>query len=400
MAIDGKSGLLNYLNKENVYCYSCYKENKLTPLDFNINILSYNICIKHKGRNFKTLRWCKKSNHWHCFYGISKESKCQSCILSERNKTQKMIEVSKQNGYLYGSQNMIRNHQKFDFEITCNQCNDNECKSRQKFIEKGLGDNKLHKFLNNSCIDKMLTDEIRSKNTSKNNIKNWQNPEYAKHIAQNLGSYLGNPDWAREIGIKGRETLQKIFQEDSNFGKKIINKALQYLDSHPEIRKECGKKNIVKAKEFKINAIKEQLSNINVLINNKIIKYDDIRNLYENDICGVYLIRGKYKKDNEIYNLLVCKSINVYNEIYWILRVLSQSEKQDKYNNSWTTAKWWYIANLYYDFEFTLLTDEKGVSENEALLAEAIYGIENNMICDKEQIIKDGYSKNHSYWSL
>ena len=122
----------------------------------------------------------------------------------------------------------------------------------------------------------------------------------------------------------------------------------------------------------------------------------------ENDICGAYILKGKFKNENKnnVYNLLVCKSNKIYSEIYWILRVLSQPQKQDKNSIDWTIAKWWYIANLYYDFEFILLTSENGISEEEAILTEAKFGFDNNMICDKDQIKKDGYSKTHSYWNL
>ena len=235
MAID-KQNHLNNLDKNFVYCYGCYKENIINKLEFNTKNNIYEICKKHKGRNFKTLRWCKDSNTWHCFYGISKDSICQSCILSKRNKSSKMIKISRENGKIYGSQNMINNHKKYDYKMMCRNCKDLECKVRNN------SDNKEHIFLNNSCIDKMLPSEIRSKNAAENAKKNWQNPKYAKKISQNLGSYLGNPDCAREIGVKGREALEEIFNENPNFGKNIITNALKYLDEHQEIRQNSIKK--------------------------------------------------------------------------------------------------------------------------------------------------------------
>lgn len=79
---------------------------------------------------------------------------------------------------------------------------------------------------------------------------------------------------------------------------------------------------------------------------------------------------------------------------------MSNPEKQDKNDFNWTIAKWWYMANLYYNFEFVLLTDKNGISEEEAILIEAKYGFDSNMICNREQIKIDGYSKTHSYWNL
>ena len=167
--------------------------------------------------------------------------------------------------------------------------------------------------------------------------------------------------------------------------------------------------NNFKAKKSFLEKIKNQLNSINITFNNKNIDYYKIKELKENDICGAYVIKAKFKnykgspKENLVFNLLACKSNKIYKEIYWILRVLSQPEKQDKIvseDNPWTIAKWWYISNLYYDFEFVLITNENGVSEEEALLTETKYGLNNNMICDKEQIITKGFSETHSYWNL
>ena len=269
--------------------------------------------------------------------------------------------------------------------------------------------------------------------------KRWENPEYVTKISKNLGDYLGNPDWAREVGKLGRKQIQWLFENDEKFREKFIERAqnLGYkfgpttiykaIEKQKElwendhewaekqrknsskIGKKYGAENLQKARLKQIEKIKESLNNINISLNSSLIDYNSIISLRKNDICGAYVIKAKFKgnietnKENDIYNILVCKSVKVYDEIYWALRVISQPEKQDKVvtnENPWTIAKWWYIANLYYDFEFELITDENGVDEETAILTEAKYGFGNDMLCDREQIERDGYSKSHSYWSL
>ena len=260
------------------------------------------------------------------------------------------------------------------------------------------------KEFNKSDLMRRVSSETRK--------RDWQNPEYAAKISKNLGEYLGNPDWAREVGAKGREILAAIFKQDPTFGSKIIKKAQEKLaelwENDPEWA-EKQRKNLSKARKNQIELFKKHIDKINVIFNNIKINYSKIKILKNNDICGSYVIKAKFKndvntkKEGNIYNILVCKSVKVYDEIYWALRVISQPEKQDKVvtdDNPWTIAKWWYIANLYYDFEFELITDEDGISEDIAILAEAKYGFGNDMLCDREQIERDGYSKNHSYWSL
>ena len=172
--------------------------------------------------------------------------------------------------------------------------------------------------------------------------------------------------------------------------------------------KKYGPINIKKIKIKKLIDLYEKINSINFKLNNSNVNYFDISKLKENDICGAYLIRGKYKKNGVIYDLLTCKSKNIYNEISWVLRVISQPEKQDKVvtdDNPWTIAKWWYIANLYYDIEFILLTDLNGVSEEKSLLIEAKYAIEHDLVIkfDKKhipQIDHETGNGKHGYWSL
>ena len=241
-----------------------------------------------------------------------------------------------------------------------------------------------------NCSNKWYNEHNNSKKmrniSSKLRIEQWKDSEYASKIAKNLGSYLGNPDWAREVGVKGRETVQYLWKNDPEWTKK--------------------------QKEIRIEKIKEFLSNIDIKINSNSIDISKISELKreENDICGAYVIKAKFKKDigtnkeGNIYTLLACKSKRVYDEIYWVLRVISQPEKQDK-NAEWTIAKWWYISNLYYDFEFELLTDPTGVSEEEALLYEAKYAIDNDLFVEFANEVDNNRNRipkidKHSYWSL
>ena len=281
--------------------------------------------------------------------------------------------------------------------------------------------------------------------------KDWEDPEYAKKIASNLGDYLGNPDWAREIGVKGREALAKIFDEDPSFGKKITQNAIERLiylfnndiewsNKQRQICAENGKKtihfaleaieklretneewnknqtkinieNIKKARLFRLNVLKKLFEENPIKFNNKFISYDDLQQLKENDICGAWVIRAKFKaykgtdRENERFRLGPFKAKEVYDEMSWAGRVIKHPEKQDwiiTEQNPWKYAKWWYISNLYYDFEFELITDENGVTEEEALVAEAAYASKYDIFVEfteDEEGRRIPIVEKHAYWS-
>ena len=219
----------------------------------------------------------------------------------------------------------------------------------------------------------------------------------------------------KEKGYPGLKAMLKWQEEHSDLDfLNEANKRLKILrDSDSDWVNKQNKiliKNLEKANIAKRDRIIKHLSNLNINIENNFINVNNIFELCKNDICGSYVIKGKVKyykntpKENKIFNLLACKSNSIYKEIRWILRVLSQPEKQDK-NAEWTIAKWWYIANLYYDFEFVLLTDPNGVSEEEALLVEAKYSIDNGIMVEFDsnhtpQIDFEIKNGKHGYWSL
>ena len=195
--------------------------------------------------------------------------------------------------------------------------------------------------------------------------------------------------------------MNKFLDENPEIRENNLNKLNNFLNLHPEIRIE----NLKKAKEARLNKIKEKLSNLSLNITENSININNIFKLRKNDICGSYIIKAKYKgdveteKEGNIYKLLPCKSKKMYDEICWVLRVLSQPDKQDK-NAEWTIAKWWYISNLYYDFEFKLLTDPNGVSEEEALIYEAKYAVDNDLFVEfKDKSNKIPNINKHAYFS-
>lgn len=284
----------------------------------------------------------------------------------------------------------------------------------RSYVGKNFGKKNIYKALeslhnehhdilvqNGKNVQKWLDDNpeerirINTENAQKAGIKNkelWDDPKWAER--------------QREICLENLEKAYKIsnylWENDKEWAEKQKNILA-------ENGKKCGAKNLQKARLKRIEKIKESLNNINISLDYSLIDYNSIISLCKKDICGAYVIKAKFKnsvqteKEENVHNILVCKSKNLYDEIYWVLKVISQPEKQDKVitdDNPWTIAKWWYISNLYYDFKFILLTDKNGVSEEEALLAEAKYGFDHDMFCDKEQIEIDGYSKNHSYWNL
>lgn len=224
-----------------------------------------------------------------------------------------------------------------------------------------------------------------------------------KLLRKNNKEWLNNQNIVNANNLFiGREKQKLLYKNDPDLYNKHINQC-------KEMGKKYGILNIHYAQEAKIQAVKDSISQLNLIITENSIDTSKIFELKQNDIYGAYVIRAKFKaykntdKENNIYNVLVCKSVKIYNEIYWVLRVLSHPEKQNKIvsdNNLWTVAKWWYISNLYYDFEFILLTDKNGVSEEEALLVEAKYAFDNDMLCDKKQIEINGFSINHSYCNL
>lgn len=117
---------------------------------------------------------------------------------------------------------------------------------------------------------------------------------------------------------------EKIKQSKIN-----VKRAIQWHKDHPKESLKISLNNLDEANKIRIKKIKDEISKLNLAINENSININNIKNLCENDICGSYVLKGKYKNDksHQIYNLLVCKSIKVYKEIYWILRVLSQPEK-------------------------------------------------------------------------
>lgn len=184
----------------------------------------------------------------------------------------------------------------------------------------------------------------------------------------------------------------------------------KYREKNIEKVRENAIKNLIEFNKNKLFYIEKSLSDLNIAITKNSINIlnNNLQNLRKNDICGAYLIRAKYKENNKIYDLLTCKSKFIYNEICWILRVLSQPKKQNKTisdSNPWTIAKWWYISNLYCNFEFVLLTDINGVSEEQALLIEAKYAIDNNLLIKFDenhipQIEYEVHNGKHGYWNF
>ena len=290
--------------------------------------------------------------------------------------------------------------------IKCNNCNIWFEKERNSlFINEVQNQKEIIAFCSQKCAKSRNGKLTCRANAIKFNERTKSDPKLSKMMYE-ARSYVG-----RNFGKKN---IYKALDSLQNEHKEILiengYKVQQWLNDHPneririntELAQKYGAQNLKIARERKINQIIQDLNKLPLNISYNGININNILELCKNDICGAYIIKGKFKNDrnDNIYNLLVCKSNKIYNEIYWVLRVISHPEKQDKYNEYWTIAKWWYISNLYYDFTFVLLTNPNGVSEKEALLAEAKCGFENNMLCDKNQIIKDNYSKNHSYWSL
>lgn len=254
---------------------------------------------------------------------------------------------------------------------------------REILVENGY---KVQQWLNNHPNERIRINTKNALKAGEANKKLWKDETWAKK--------------QKEICLKNLEKAHEMFkflwENDNNWKKDRLN-------FFTENGKKNGKLNLEKAKLKQLESIKNDFKNLHLKFysNSLDVSFENIKRLCKNDICGAYILKGKFKegKDNQTFNLLVCKSKKVYSEIYWILRVLAHPEKQDRYNKSWAISKWWYISNLYQDFEFVLLTDPNGVPEDEALLAEAKYAIDNNLFVEFNEKHEPNIQK-HCYFSL
>lgn len=293
--------------------------------------------------------------------------------------------------------------------VKCTNCNIYfESNNNTKYvIEQVSNGNLIESFCSKDCSNKFNI--IKAHNTLN------ENPEIRINVGKK-NIKIANKYWEthKEERLENLQKANKYWDQHPNEAKKqretARNKAHQKLKNlwcdevWSKRQKEISSRNILIANKLKIEEMKQKVSNLNINIFESYIDISNILELKNNDICGTYLIKAKFKndiqtnKEKNIYKLLVCKSKRIYNEIYWILRVLSQPEKQDK-NAEWTIAKWWYIANLYYDFEFILLTDPNGISEEDALLYEAKYAIDNDLFVEFKSLKNPKIDK-HAYFSL
>ena len=249
-----------------------------------------------------------------------------------------------------------------------------------------------HKWMKNNP-DKVL--EI-----GRNNIKKAH--EANKKIFEKGGIQAENLKNIRKENIKiADKALRKLLNENEDFKNKMF-------EIHSKNGKIHGPINLKKSKEKRIAELKKLFEENPIQFNSKFISFEKLQELRQNDICGTWVINAKFKaykgtnRENEIFKIGPFKSKKVYDEMYWAFRVLSQPEKQDKFDLDWTIAKWWYFANLYYDFEFELLTDKNGVSEEEALVTEAAYASKYDLFIEFTEDKKGKripVVEKHGYWS-
>ena len=311
-----------------------------------------------------------------------------------------------------------------------------ECAFSKKYFEKDLdfcsGTSK------NSIIDAILNNnKIEAYIRKFKQYGMWEKEEYIEKnlprvknfakIGLNAQNQLRktNPEWAEKNYKIHREAVkyaQKWFDDNPEDGLKIrqsnIKKAQeatkQIFEENGEKAEELRKiraENIKIASQFLLDNIKKLFEENPIKFNNKFISYDDLQQLKENDICGAWVIRAKFKaykgtnRENERFLLGPFKNIKVYDEMSWAGRVIKHPEKQDwiiTEQNPWKYAKWWYISNLYYDFEFELITDENGVTEEESLIAEAAYASKYNLFVEfteDEEGRRIPVIEKHAYWS-
>lgn len=83
--MQNESDLKFKLDKSKCYCYSCFKEGKITELlRENLNLLSYSNC-GHEGSWFFRLQWCDKCNDFTPHRGLSLKNGCKICNSKKSN---------------------------------------------------------------------------------------------------------------------------------------------------------------------------------------------------------------------------------------------------------------------------------------------------------------------------
>ena len=243
--------------------------------------------------------------------------------------------------------------------------------------------------------------------TGKRNIKFAQ--EKTAYLRKNDEKYRNNEiENARKMGRKyGPINMQKFWDEHHEEALENALNALKIINNNPEIQRLA----VINSQKARIQKLKKLFEENPIRFDYQYISFEDLQQLRKNDICGSWIIRAKFKaykgtnRENEVFCLSPFKSIKVYDEMYWVFRVISQPNKQNRWitnENHWNLAKWWYIVNLYYDFEFELITDEKGVSEEEALVAEAAYASKYDLFVkftEDEEGRRIPVVEKHAYWS-
>lgn len=151
-------------------------------------------------------------------------------------------------------------------------------------------------------------------------------------------------------------------------------------------------------KELKLDDLKDKkyidyLNLVPIKINENSISYEESF-IYDNR-CGSIGLYGKYKKDNKVYALNAGKSINLGKEIRKFWRIISNPEKQ---NIEEDYGRWYHISNDYTNFEIKIICID--VSEQEALLKEAAWAMQNN--ANFKYTVKNGkkvqIENTHGYW--
>ena len=280
------------------------------------------------------------------------------------------------------------------------------------FLLDCINTNQLNKFYSFCNLQCMLSFRNKLPTMIKASLKNlekaekyWEDHDRTEHFREYWNQHLD--EWGQTLIDYANDNPEKV-KENAIKQSKYIETLWQDETWRNKIGLPSRENGIKAAQEARLKIIKEQISLLNIKIFESNINIKNILDFRKNNICGVYLIRGKYKENTQTYDLLTCKSKYMYDEIYWVTRVLSHPEKQNKIiseNNSWTFAKWWYISNLYTDFEFILLTDKNGVSEKEALLIEAKYALDNDLLIEFNknhipQIDYEVHNGKHGYWSI
>lgn len=186
------SNLTKNLNPNKVYHYlSLFKENKIVEciLFEDHFIIPEEILLKYKGTTglTATLRFC--CGEWHRYFSNNINSKCSTCMLISRNKTDKMKNVAKNNILSYINTDPRYKETQRKGATKAIQI------THQKVAEvPGLARKLALNALSHIKYEKVYCDKCKAYTTHKNDLCIVCNPQIAGNATNKITCFIDNND--------------------------------------------------------------------------------------------------------------------------------------------------------------------------------------------------------------